>query len=299
MPETGARIRERLDAIFADALVRELCEQNPAAAIRKALRMKKRVRRHHAAMAAGDVPAFVRTLRTSERLGVSIALAFEFLILTAARTSEVLGATWAEIDEKRRTWTISAQRMKAREPHTVHLADRALAILREARKLRYVDPVTGVHRPTDVLFPSPQRVAPLRTWRSRCTRTARTARAGGARDRVTAHGFRAAFSTWANEQHYPRDVIEAALAHSEANAVRAAYNRAEYVEQRKRLADAWAAHCEANGQRQRNCDASREATMRNVKVPTVLEIGLLPREAQVPQSPSPQTSRRRAPCFRS
>jgi integrase len=63
-------------------------------------------------------------------------------------------------------------------------------------------------------------------------------------DRVTAHGFRAAFSTWANEHHFPRDVIEAALAHREGNAVRAAYNRAEYVEQRKALAEAWATHCE-------------------------------------------------------
>jgi len=147
MPETGTRVRERLDVIFADAIVRGLCEQNPAAAIGKAMRGKrgerKRRRKHHAAMPYAAVPAFVRTLHTSQRLGVSVALAFEFLILTAARTAEVLGATWGEIDEKRRTWTIPGERMKGAETHTVYLADRALSILKEARKLRYVDPATG------------------------------------------------------------------------------------------------------------------------------------------------------------
>lgn len=245
-PETCIRIRERLDAIFADALVRELCEQNPAAAIRKPLRAK-RLRGHHAAMHWRDVPAFIRTIRTSDRLGVSVALAFEFLVLTAARTSEVLGATWGEIDKEARTWTIPAARMKAGEAHTVYLTDRALAILREAHKLRAVDPLTGEHRATDVVFPSPQRATRPLSNMAFLTALKRLGLRGPEvpeADRVTAHGFRAAFSTWANEHHFPRDVIEAALAHRESNAVRAAYNRAQYVKQRKALAEAWAAHCE-------------------------------------------------------
>jgi integrase len=247
MPETGTRLRERLDAIFADALVRELCEQNPAAAIRKPLR-GKRVRGHHAAMHWRDVPAFIRTVRASDRLGVSVVLAFEFLVLTAARTSEVLGATWGEIDTKARTWTIGGARMKAGQPHTVHLTDRALAILREAHTLRAVDPVTGKHKPADVVFPSPQRATRPLSNMAFLTALERLGLRGPEvpeADRTTTHGFRASFSTWANEHGFPRDVIEAALAHSEPNAVRAAYNRAEYVEQRKRLAEAWAAHCES------------------------------------------------------
>jgi integrase len=244
-PETGQRLRQRLDAIFADALLRKQCRQNPAAAILKALRLKKRTRRHFAAMDYRALPAFVQTIRTSEKLGTSAALAFEFLILTAARTAEVLGATWAEIDEERRTWTIGAARMKARRPHVVYLAPRALELLRAARPLRAVDPQTGEHKPGDFVFPSPHR--PTRALSNMVFLNA-LGRLGlwgpEAAERVTAHGFRATFSTWANEQHFPPDVIEAALAHGEANAVRAAYNRAEYVEQRKRLAEAWAEFCE-------------------------------------------------------
>jgi integrase len=251
MPETATRLRERLDAIFADALVRELCEQNPAAAIRKPLR-GKRVRGHHAAMHWRDVPAFIRTVRTSDRLGPSVALALEFLVLTAARTSEVLGATWGEIDTKARVWTISGARMKAGQPHTVHLTDRALAILREAHTLRAVDPVTGEHRPTDFVFPSPRRATRPLSNMAFLTALERLGLRGPevpAADRTTTHGFRASFSTWANEHGFPRDVIEAALAHSEPNAVRAAYNRAQYIEQRKQLAEAWAAHCESKRRR--------------------------------------------------
>ena len=242
MPETGTRIRERLDVIYADAILRGLTEQNPAAAIAKAMRGKrgerKRRRKHHAAMDYAAVPAFIETLHTSDRLGVSVALAFEFMILAAARTAEVLGATWAEIDEQRRTWTIAAERMKARQPHTVYLTDRALAILRQARTLG-----------SDYLFPSPQRASRPLSNMAFLTALERLGLWGSDVDeaqRVTAHGFRASFSTWANEQHFPRDVIEAALAHGESNAVRAAYNRAEYVEQRKRLAEAWAAFCEGD-----------------------------------------------------
>ena len=246
-PETGARIRQRLEAIFADAILREQCEGNPAAAIKRALRVK-RIKRHFAAMDYAAVPAFIEMLHTSDRLGVSVALAFEFMILTAARTSEVLGATWAEIDEQRRTWTIAAERMKARQPHTVYLTDRALDILREVHKLRATD-ADGKHKPGDYLFPSPQRATRPLSNMAFLTALERLGLWGIDVDeaqRVTAHGFRASFSTWANEQHFPRDVIEAALAHGEANAVRAAYNRAEYVEQRKRLAEAWAAFCEGD-----------------------------------------------------
>jgi integrase len=167
----------------------------------------------------------------------------------------VLGATWGEIDTKARTWTIGGARMKAGQPHTVHLTDRALAILREAHTLRAVDPVTGKHKPADVVFPSPQRATRPLSNMAFLTALERLGLRGPEvpeADRTTTHGFRASFSTWANEHGFPRDVIEAALAHSEPNAVRAAYNRAEYVEQRKRLAEAWAAHCESKRKAKRS-----------------------------------------------
>lgn len=240
-PETAARVRERLDVIFADAILRELCEQNPAAAIRKALREKrgerKRRRKHHAAMHWRDVPAFIKALRTSDRLGLSVALAFEFLILTAARTAEVLGAVWSEFDLQANTWTIPAARMKGGEQHVVYLSDRCLAIVKEARVLG-----GDVH-----VFPSPQRASrPLSNmaFLNALKRLGLWGPEVDAAQRVTAHGFRATFSTWANEHGFAPDVIEAALAHGEANAVRAAYNRARYVEHRRQLAEAWATFCE-------------------------------------------------------
>jgi integrase len=137
--------------------------------------------------------------------------------------------------------------MKARQPHVVYLTDRALDILRQAHTLRAVDPVTGKHKPSDVVFPSPQRPTRPLSNMAFLVALGRLGLWGADVDedhRVTAHGFRASFSTWANEQHFLADVIEAALAHGESNAVRAAYNRAAYAEQRKRLAEAWATYCE-------------------------------------------------------
>ncbi|SPE35858.1 putative prophage CPZ-55 integrase [Burkholderiales bacterium] len=233
IPETATRIRERLDAIFADAILREQCEGNPAAAIAKALR-GKRVRVHHAAMDYAAIPAFIARLRKFERISYTTALALEFLILTASRTAEVIGAKWSEVDEKARTWTIPAARMKAREPHTVYLSDRAMAILKEAR------PYDG----ENLLFPSAGRAGhPLSNMAFLATLKRMGLWGPDAEQRVTAHGFRAAFSTWANEQHWPRDVTEAALAHSETDQVRRAYNRAQYIEQRKALSQAWSDHC--------------------------------------------------------
>jgi integrase len=233
IPETATRIRARLDEVFADALLRELVDTNPASAIAKALR-GKRTRVHHAAMTFDSVPAFLQQLRASDRVSVPTALAFEFLILTAARTAEVLGAQWSEVDEKARTWTIPAARMKARAPHVVYLSDRALAILEEAR------PYDG----EDLLFPSAGKTGQALSNMAFLKVLERLGLWGkDAGERVTAHGFRASFATWASEKNWPRDVVEAALAHREQDRVRAAYSRAQFVEQRRALTQAWSDHC--------------------------------------------------------
>jgi integrase len=234
VPETASRIRARLDEVFGDALLRELVDSNPAAAVRKALR-GKRARGHHAAMHWREVPPFIAELRTFDRVSITTALALEFLILTAARTAEVLGATWAEVNEKARTWTIPAERMKARQPHVVHLADRALEILAEAR------PYDG----EELLFPSAGKTGRPISNMALLQLLKRMGLWGSeAKRRITVHGFRSAFSTWANETDAARpDVIEAALAHREANAVRRAYNRSQFLDERRRLMGAWGDHC--------------------------------------------------------
>jgi integrase len=239
IPETASRVRARLDEVFTDAILHELTDTNPAAAIRKAMR-GKRMRGHHAAMDWRELPAFLTTLREFDRINVTSALAFEFLILTAARTSEVLKARWAEVDEKGKIWTIPAERMKKTDqPHVVFLSDRALAILKEAR------PYDG----QDLLFPSAGRPGHALSNMVFLQALKRMGLWGkDVEGSITAHGFRATFSTWANEHHYPRDVIEASLSHSEGNAVRAAYNRAQYIDARKALAQAWSDYCASKPQ---------------------------------------------------
>ena len=237
LPETGGRIRERLDAVFADAQVQELCVGNPAAAILRALRGRsKRVVQHQPAMDWREVPAFLVQLRADDRVGIITKLAFEWLILTAARTSEVLGARWDEIDRSARTWTIPPERMKARELHIVYLSKAALAIL---------DAIEGFH--DKLLFPSPMRHGEAMSNMAFLETLKRLGLNGPSipRDKhVVPHGFRASFSSWANESgEHAREVIEAALAHREQDVVRAAYNHASYLTQRRKLADEWGKYC--------------------------------------------------------
>jgi integrase len=230
IPETASRVRQRLDSVFEDAVFHGLATANPAATIRRKLREAKsrRVRGQFRALAYVAAPAFVTRLRAVE--GVA-ARALEFTILTASWTSEALGATWAEIDGT--LWTVPAERMKAREAHTVHLCERALSILDEMRALgqRYMFPARTLGgRPLSSM-------AMLM-----CLRRL------GLSSETTVHGFRASFSTWANETGAARpDVIEACLAHRESNLVRASYNRAQFAGERRKLLDAWAAYLDSKG----------------------------------------------------
>lgn len=229
VPETLRRIRQRLDAIFEDAIFHGRCQSNPAAAVRRKLREagpKRAARGSFAAMPYKEAPALVQRIRTMDG---NAARCLELAVLTAARTSEVLLAEWREFDLDAATWTVPAERMKAKEAHTVYLSPRAIEVLKGQRGQddRLVFPSTRVDR-----HGMPMSNMAMLTVLGRL----------GMRGRTTVHGLcRATFSTWANETGAGRpDVIEACLAHEEANRVRAAYNRADFAAERRALLSAWA-----------------------------------------------------------
>ena len=165
-------------------------------------------------------------MRESASVAGAVKLAFEFLVLTAARSGEVRLATWEEIDLGRRVWTISAMRMKAKREHRVPLSGRAAEILEAAR----------------MLGDGKSLVFPMRSGRpiSMSTLPKMLQYVGVA---AVAHGFRSSFRDWAAEEtDHPREVIEAALVHVIQNKVEAAYARSDLFERRRRLMDDWSAY---------------------------------------------------------
>jgi integrase len=164
-----------------------------------------------------------------EREGVA-ARALEFTIITAARTSEVLGAPWEEMDLEGKVWVVPPSRMKAGREHRVPLSRRAVAVLKTMHSLRQ----------SDFVFPGERRDKPLSNM-SMLMMLRRMDRAD-----LTAHGFRSTFRDWAAERtNFPREVAEAALAHVVGDKVEAAYRRGDLFEKRRRLMEMWAAHCMA------------------------------------------------------
>ncbi len=226
--ETIWRIRQRLGVIFEDAQFHGNCASNPARAIIAKLReeLPEKVRGSLAALPYKEAPALLQRIRAMP--GTS-ARCLEFAVLTASRTSEALEAVWSEFDLEGRLWAVPAARMKGGEDHVVPLSARVLEILQGQRGQ---DPI--------YVFPSTQ---PSRAGRamSNMSLLATLGRLG-VRDKTTTHGLcRSTFSTWANDVGAARpDVIEAALAHNEADRVRKAYNRAQFSDERRALLEAWA-----------------------------------------------------------
>jgi len=234
VPETLQRMRQRLDAVFEDAIFHRRCTSNPAAAIRRKMRETqiKRERGAFAALPYREAPSFMAALREVQG---TAARSLEFAVLTASRTGEVLQAAWAQFDLDAATWVIPGALMKGGEAHTVHLSARALEILQGQR---------GQDRA--LVFPSPISVGKPRTAARPMSNMAMLTLLTRMqmRDRTTVHGLcRATFSTWANETATARpEVIEACLAHKEADKVKAAYNRAQFMVERRGLMDAWCAY---------------------------------------------------------
>lgn len=236
-PETAARLRGRIEAVLDAARARGHIAPNDANPARwrghldKLLAKRKHLSRgHHAAMPYSDVPAFVGALR--ERASIA-AMALEFCILTAARSGEVFGAQWTEIDTTQALWTIPAPRMKGARAHRVPLCGRALGILGELYAKREVE--------GGFVFPGRRAGKPLSNMAMQML-LRRMDMEG-----VTVHGFRSAFRDWAgNETHFQREVAEAALAHVVGDKAEHAYRRSDALEKRRALMDAWAAYVEPN-----------------------------------------------------
>jgi integrase len=233
-PETASRLRGRIEAILDWATVRGYRKgENPArwrGHLDKLLPARGKVRKveHHAALPYREIPPFMTEL--CEREGIA-ARALEFLVLTAARTGEVIGARWEEFDLNERVWTIPAARMKAGKEHRVPLSDRAVAIARELQKMRL----------GNFVFPGQRAGKPL----SNMAMLKLLDRMG--RDDLTTHGFRSTFRDWAAEQtNFPREVAEMALAHTIADRVEAAYRRGDLFERRRELMDGWERYCLSN-----------------------------------------------------
>jgi integrase len=229
VPVTASRVRQRLEVIFDDAQFREQCNTNPAKLVRRKLaeRPVARKKGNFAALHYSRVPTFIASLRFQAG---TAARALEFGVLCAARTGEILGCRFDEIERDTGMWRVPAERMKGGEEHTVFLSPRACEIA-EAQRM------TG----SAYVFPSPvnkdkamSNLAMLNVLRRM-----------GVDSETTVHGVcRASFSSWANETAVARpDVIEAALAHREQDRVRSAYNRASFDIERRSLLAAWAAYC--------------------------------------------------------
>ncbi len=228
--ETASRLRGRLESILDWAAFRGYREgENPArwkGHLEHELPARSKVQKveHHAALPYAELGAFMVELRKREGLS---ARALEFAILTAARSGEVRGATWAEIDLPGRIWTVPAERMKAGKEHRVPLSDEAVKVLEALPRIvgnPYVFPAPRGGQLSDMAL----------------TAVLRRMERGG----LTQHGFRSTFRDWAGETTaYPREVCEHALAHKLADGVEAAYQRGDLLAKRARLMADWARYC--------------------------------------------------------
>ena len=233
IPETASRVRGRIETVLDAARARGLIgphEANPArwrGHLDKLLpKRQKLTRGHHAAMPFADVPQFMARLRKRDAVA---ALALEFTILTAARSGEVLGARWNEIDFEAKLWTVPAARMKGGREHRVALSRRALAVLKKLDAAR-----TG-----EYVFPGQRPGKPLSGMAMEMIFRRMKA------DNVTVHGFRSSFRDWCGEvSTFPREVAEAALAHVAGDQTERAYRRGDALEKRRALMEAWATYCE-------------------------------------------------------
>jgi len=228
---TASRLRGRIEKVLDAAKAKGFRQGENPARWRGHLdhllaKQTKLTRGHHAAMPYEHVAAFIGRLRESDSL---TALALEFCILTAARSGEVLGMRWSEVDLEKKVWTVPARRMKAGREHRVPLSERAVAILKPLAEIK-----SG-----DFVFPGQRKNRPLSHRVMNKTLHRMSA------DTVTVHGFRSSFRDWAgNESSFPREVVETALAHVVGDAAEQAYRRSDALEKRRKLMEAWASYCE-------------------------------------------------------
>lgn len=227
MPETARRIRGRIRKVFEWAQAHRYIRDNPAGeAISGALPTIRAGQQHFRALPVAELPKALKTVRESPA-SLSARLCLELVVLTATRSGEARNATWTEVDTEAREWRIPGSRMKGGRGHRVPLSDAALSVLAYAQAL---DDGSGL------VFPSPLRAGrPL----SDMTLT-KILRDHGLAERATVHGFRSAFRDWCAETGKPREIAEAALAHT-VGGVEGAYFRSDLFARRRALMDQWAA----------------------------------------------------------
>ena len=224
---TAGRVRQRIGAVMRWAIAQGYRADNPAGdAITAALPRNGKQSRHFKALPHGDVAKALATVRGSTA-GDGVRLSLEFVVLTAARSGEVRGALWEEIDEDAGVWRVPGGRTKSGRSHRVPLSRRALEVLDEAREALGGDPIFRAVR---------SRRRPLATgaWRALLRRL---------RIDATVHGFRSSFRDWCGETGVPREVAEACLAHAVRNQVEAAYARSDLLDRRREVMEAWAEYC--------------------------------------------------------
>ena len=217
--ETAKRMKQLISQTFRYAAQRGLCVHNPAADLRDVL--PSTADNHHTCIPTTELHDLLQAIENHKGDALTI-LAMKFLALTFVRTGELIGAKWIEIDWNRQEWHIPPERMKMKRPHVVPLSRQALAILKE------IQLITGNYEHV------------FHSSRSKSKHISNgvvlmALRRMGYQGRMTGHGFRTLASTILNEKHYPPDVIERQLAHAENDRIRAAYNRAEYLLDRKKM----------------------------------------------------------------
>jgi integrase len=232
-PETASRLRGRIEAVLDWATVRSYRKgENPArwrGHLDKLLPARAKIQKveHHPALPYDEIAEFSTALRDQEGIA---ARALDFLILTAARTGEIIGAHWDEVDLKDKMWVVPGARTKAGREHRVPLSAAAMTILKQMNEIRE----------SDFVFPGGKKGKPL----SNMAMLAVLKRMG--RGDLTAHGFRSTFRDWAAERtSFPREVVEMALAHAIENKVEAAYRRGDLFQKRRQLMEAWTRFCVA------------------------------------------------------
>ena len=224
---TAGRVRQRIGAVMRWAIAQGHRADNPAGdAITAALPRNGRQSRHFKALPHGEVAKALATVRGCSS-AAGVRLSFEFIVLTAARSGEVRGALWEEIDEEAGVWRVPGSRTKTGRSHRVPLSRRALEVLEEARETLGGDPIFRAVR---------RRRRPLATgaWRELLRRL---------RIEATVHGFRSSFRDWCGETGVPREVAEACLAHAIRNQAEAAYARSDLLDRRREVMEAWAGYC--------------------------------------------------------
>lgn len=226
--ETARRVRQRMEEVFKWAKAKRFVTgDNPVEGVKQALPKQRVATSHHNALPWRETPALYQDLADREAIS---ALALRFIILNAARSGEVRGARWSEIDLVERVWTVPADRMKAGRAHRVPLSDEAVHVLDAARGLD-----------GNLVFPAPRGgVMSDMVFKALFKRIAK---AGGTERlaSLTTHGFRSSFRDWCSEEaHAPREVAEAALAHVTGDATERAYARSDLFQRRRELMKHWA-----------------------------------------------------------